>query len=78
MTQITFCVGAVITPLLANIALHVLDEAWQRDAERLGVLVRYADLSRCPHKSAYAEFLVMPSWSSDRLWLLGFGVESSA
>jgi RNA-directed DNA polymerase len=34
----------VITPLLANIALHVLDEAWQRDAERLGVLVRYADL----------------------------------
>ncbi|HEX3827868.1 MAG TPA: group II intron maturase-specific domain-containing protein [Sporichthyaceae bacterium] len=29
--------------MLANIALHVLDEAWQRDGHRLGVLVRYCD-----------------------------------
>jgi len=35
--------GSPISPLLANVALHVLDEAWQRDGQRLGVLVRYAD-----------------------------------
>jgi hypothetical protein len=36
--------GSPISPLLANIALHVLDEAWERDGGyRLGVLVRYAD-----------------------------------
>ena len=36
--------GSPISPLLANIALHVLDEAWDREGgSRLGVLVRYAD-----------------------------------
>jgi RNA-directed DNA polymerase len=35
--------GSPISPLLANIALHVLDEAWQGGGQRLGVLVRYAD-----------------------------------
>jgi RNA-directed DNA polymerase len=35
--------GSPISPLLANIALHVLDETWQREGQRLGVLVRYAD-----------------------------------
>jgi RNA-directed DNA polymerase len=35
--------GSPISPLLANIALHRLDEAWQRQGRRLGVLVRYAD-----------------------------------
>jgi RNA-directed DNA polymerase len=35
--------GSPISPLLANIAPHVLDEAWQRDGHRLGVLVRYCD-----------------------------------
>jgi group II intron reverse transcriptase/maturase len=35
--------GSPISPLLANIALHVLDEAWQREGQRLGVLARYAD-----------------------------------
>ena len=34
--------GSPLSPLLANIALHVLDEAWAR-GRRLGVLVRYAD-----------------------------------
>src|SRR5215218_46063 len=29
--------------LLANIALHVLDQAWARGGRSLGVLVRYAD-----------------------------------
>jgi RNA-directed DNA polymerase len=33
----------VLSPLLANIALHVLDEAWQSEGRRLGVLVRYCD-----------------------------------
>ncbi|MFF4763167.1 group II intron reverse transcriptase/maturase [Streptomyces sp. NPDC001292] len=35
--------GSPISPLLANIALHVLDEAWQDEGRRLGVLVRYCD-----------------------------------
>ena len=35
--------GSPISPLLANIALHVLDEAWEQASQRLGVLVRYAD-----------------------------------
>jgi RNA-directed DNA polymerase len=32
-----------LSSLLANIALHRLDEAWQSEGRRLGVLVRYAD-----------------------------------
>ncbi|MCA1693925.1 MAG: group II intron reverse transcriptase/maturase [Actinobacteria bacterium] len=35
--------GSPISPLLANVALHVLDEAWATKGQRLGVLVRYAD-----------------------------------
>jgi len=35
--------GSPISPLLANIALHVLDVAWERDGQRLGRLVRYCD-----------------------------------
>jgi RNA-directed DNA polymerase len=35
--------GSPISPLLANVALRVLDEAWAADGQRLGVLVRYAD-----------------------------------
>jgi group II intron reverse transcriptase/maturase len=35
--------GGVISPLLANIYLAVLDEAWQREHAHLGRLVRYAD-----------------------------------
>jgi group II intron reverse transcriptase/maturase len=35
--------GSPISPLLANIALHVLDEAWEVNGQRLGTLVRYAD-----------------------------------
>jgi group II intron reverse transcriptase/maturase len=35
--------GSPISPLLANIALHVLDEAWEAKGRRLGVLVRYCD-----------------------------------
>jgi len=35
--------GGVISPLLANIYLHALDERWSRDHAHLGTLVRYAD-----------------------------------
>ena len=35
--------GSPISPLLANVALHVLDQAWQGGGQRLGVLVKYAD-----------------------------------
>jgi RNA-directed DNA polymerase len=35
--------GGVISPLLSNIFLHVLDKLWTRKHSHLGVLVRYAD-----------------------------------
>jgi len=35
--------GGVISPLLANIYLHVLDETWEREHRHLGLLIRYAD-----------------------------------
>lgn len=35
--------GGVISPLLSNIYLHVLDTMWEDRYARLGVLVRYAD-----------------------------------
>jgi RNA-directed DNA polymerase len=35
--------GSPLSPLLANIALHTLDEAWAGGGHRLGALVRYAD-----------------------------------
>ena len=46
--------GAVISPLLSNIFLHVLDAAWQRHGAHLGTLVRYADdlVVMCATRSA--------------------------
>jgi group II intron reverse transcriptase/maturase len=35
--------GGVISPLLANIYLHVLDRVWEDRCAHLGTLVRYAD-----------------------------------
>ncbi len=35
--------GGVISPLLANIYLHVLDAAWECEGVKYGTLVRYAD-----------------------------------
>ena len=35
--------GSPVSPLLANIALHVLDEAWEVHGRRLGTLIRYCD-----------------------------------
>jgi RNA-directed DNA polymerase len=56
--------GGVISRLLANIFLHRLDRAW--DEREHGVLVRYADLCRTRHKSAYAACRVMPHGRRDR------------
>jgi len=35
--------GSPVSPLLANIALHVLDRAWKAAGPRAGTLVRYCD-----------------------------------
>jgi RNA-directed DNA polymerase len=35
--------GSPISPLLANVVLHRLDQAWQDPARRAGMLIRYAD-----------------------------------
>jgi group II intron reverse transcriptase/maturase len=35
--------GGVISPLLSNIYLHVLDRVWEDRCGHLGILVRYAD-----------------------------------
>ena len=35
--------GGVLSPLLANVYLHVLDEVWESRFSRLGRLTRYAD-----------------------------------
>ncbi|QDU68045.1 group II intron reverse transcriptase/maturase [Engelhardtia mirabilis] len=51
--------GGVISPLLANIYLDALDEAWQRDWSHLGQLVRHADdlVVMCRRRSQAAEAL---------------------
>ena len=46
--------GGVISPLLSNIYLHVLDTVWTRRYAHLGLLVRYADdfVIMCDTKAA--------------------------
>jgi len=46
--------GGVISPLLSNIYLHVLDDVWTRRSPTLGELVRYADdfVVMCDTKAA--------------------------
>jgi RNA-directed DNA polymerase len=89
--------GGILSPLLANIALHVLDEhvmapwrpggtmntTYQRHARRKKGLptwriVRYADLCRVRHKSAYAEHRIMPTRLPDALVRGGLAVSWSA
>src|SRR5215218_4347651 len=41
--EVAYCVGGVLSPLLANVALHVLDAEWARTGSSLGMLVRFAD-----------------------------------
>ena len=83
--------GGILSPLLANIALSVLDEYLHSDwrpggwmstenrrhrHRRLGLptwrLVRYADLCRRRHKSAYADRRIMPSRARTVLVCKGF------
>ena len=52
--------GGPISPLMSNIYGHALDALWAKEASHLGTLVRYADLCRSRHKSAYAARPVMP------------------
>jgi RNA-directed DNA polymerase len=78
--------GGILSPLLANIALSVLDEhlmgPWKpggtmstnvgraylhRHGRPTWRLIRYADLCRARHKSAYAEARVMPTMVLDPL-----------
>jgi group II intron reverse transcriptase/maturase len=49
--------GGVISPLLSNIYLHVLDVLWTRKSLQLGTLVRYADdfVVMCATKRACEE-----------------------
>jgi group II intron reverse transcriptase/maturase len=49
--------GGVISPLLSNIYLHVLDVLWTRHSAPLGELVRYADdfVIICQSRKACAE-----------------------
>jgi group II intron reverse transcriptase/maturase len=51
--------GGVISPLLANIVLHVLDRVWEQRCGHLGVLVRYADdlVVLCRSQAAATESL---------------------
>ena len=68
--------GGVISPCLCNVYLHRLDRQWA--ARGHGVLVRYADLCRCPHRSAYAESRVMPSLSRNPYEMAVVGRKCSA
>ena len=49
--------GGVISPLLSNIYLHVLDRMWEDRSAHLGTLVRYADdfVVMCDTKAAVEE-----------------------
>jgi len=64
--------GGVISPALLNVVLHGMEDAAGVCYQRSGtdaataaagspVLVRYADLCRARHKSAYAEARIMPA-----------------
>jgi hypothetical protein len=44
---------------LANVYLHVLDT--ELATRGVGELVRYADLCGIPHKSAYADWRIVPT-----------------
>jgi group II intron reverse transcriptase/maturase len=63
--------GGVISPLLANIYLDVLDGIWERRCQHLGVLVRYADdaVVLCRTKAEAEESLRRLGIIMDRLSL---------
>ena len=51
--------GGVISPLLSNIFLHLLDKVWNKRYEELGKLIRYADdfVVLCPTRQKAEESL---------------------
>src|SRR5262249_16804706 len=59
--EIAFCVRGVISPLMANIYLHVLDMYWTKQSAELGTLFRYADdfVVVCRSKTAAERALEM-------------------
>jgi group II intron reverse transcriptase/maturase len=63
--------GGVISPLLANIYLHLLDRIWAKKCGSLGVLVRYADdfVVLTPTESKAKEALRRIEWVMNRLGL---------
>lgn len=63
--------GDVISPLMSNIYLHVLDEVWTRRYARLGTLVRYADdfVVMCQTRKACEEAEQRIRWILSRLKL---------
>ena len=63
--------GSPISPLLANIALHLLDEEWARTGRRLGTLVRYADdhVVLCPSRERAEQARIKVTAALDRLGL---------
>ena len=81
--------GGVISPVLLNIALHGMEAAagvrYHPPGRRAGeimpdapVLVRYADLCRVRHRSAYAACRVMPNRGGGSLMELAPGPKRSA
>jgi retron-type reverse transcriptase len=58
--------GASASPLLANVYLHYVFDLWadwwrRRHAHGDVIIVRFADLCRIRHKSAYADHRIMPT-----------------
>jgi len=93
--EVATCVGGVLSPLLANIALSALDDHFAREwQQKMGTpyqrskrkknghgnwkIIRYADLCRARHKSAYAEVRIMPTIMPDALVRAVGGVLMSA
>jgi len=52
--------GSPISPLLANLFMHYAFDKWMVREHPGQPFERYADLCRHRHKSAYAEFRIMP------------------
>jgi retron-type reverse transcriptase len=67
--------GSPLSPILSNIMLDDLDQELGKRGHRF---VRYADLCRARHKSAYAEPWIMPTWLLDALVSGRFAVSGSA
>ncbi len=63
--------GGVISPLLSNIFLHLLDKVWNKRYEELGKLIRYADdfVVLCPTQQKAEESLKVLKRLLERLGL---------